>query len=175
MLWTARPAHLAQMALAAAAEITGVDVDSLRLVHACPRCGSHSHGRPIVLGGPTVHVSLGRCVDRGVAALGLDGPLGVDVEPLTSTARPATDRTARWTRVEALLKLTGAGLTVESDAVDTIEIAGVHRIRRWPAGSPRPEALALDLDAGPDHVAAVALPDRGAGPTVVSRWAGSEV
>ncbi|MGJ9420972.1 4'-phosphopantetheinyl transferase family protein [Aeromicrobium sp. CF3.5] len=175
VLWTAEPERLRQMTLAAAADITGVDLEDLRLVRACPQCGSASHGRPIVLGGPTVHVSLSRCHDRGVSVLAAEGPVGVDVEPVRPPAGLTPRRVAHWVRVEALLKLTGDGLTVDPEAVDTADVAGLHRVRQWPAGSARPGAFALDLDVGPHHVAAIALPDRGQSRSDVSlRWAASE-
>ncbi len=173
MLWTTQQARLADLTLLAAAEVVGAAAGDLRLVRACPRCGSDAHGRPLVLGGPPVHVSLSRAHGVGLAALSPEGPVGVDVEPLPPAAGRRRADIARWVRVEALLKLTGTGLTLDAGAIDTIEVAGVHRIRQWPAGSARPEALVLDLDAGPDHVAAVAVPDHGTGKTRVTRWAAS--
>ena len=173
MLWTTQQARLADLTLLAAAEVVGAAAGDLHLVRACPRCGSDAHGRPMVLGGPSVHVSLSRAHGVGLAALSPDGPVGVDVEPLPPPDGHSRGDLARWVRVEALLKLTGTGLTLDPVAIDTIEVAGVHRIRQWPAGSARPEAVVVDLDVGPDHLAAVAVPDRGTGPPRVTRWAAS--
>jgi hypothetical protein len=80
-----------------------------RIVRVCPACGSGAHGRPVAVGVPA-SVSLAYAADLVVVAWSYDGPVGVDVEPAGPPVDDGVgDRTA-WTRVEALLKATGAGV-----------------------------------------------------------------
>jgi hypothetical protein len=66
----------------------------------CPRCGSSQHGRPSVRGG--AHVSLSYADGLVAVAWSTSGPVGIDVE--------LGDR-VEWTRLEALLKAAGEGVT----------------------------------------------------------------
>lgn len=78
-----------------------------RVVRVCPRCGSSAHGRPVALG-TDARVSISYAGDLVAVAWSYDGPVGIDLEPVG----PPVDGLDRgeWTRVEALLKATGAGL-----------------------------------------------------------------
>lgn len=165
VVWTAQPHRLHEIALAAVADVTGARRESLRFLHVCGRCGSSEHGQPFVTGAPGVQVSLSRSGDLGVVAIALGHPVGVDVE----TATPDIGDPGRWVRTEAVLKLIGTGLTVDSASVDfRLTSSGSHVLRRWPAGLQRPDCGVIDLDAWPDHIAALALaPGQ---PVVSRRW-----
>lgn len=81
----------------------------------CPRCGGSDHGRPVLLGaaagaGGPVSVSLSYADGLGVAAWTHDGPIGIDVEVVGPSVGEFGDRAA-WTRTEAVLKATGAGVS----------------------------------------------------------------
>jgi hypothetical protein len=84
---------------------TGAD----RLVRLCPACGSAAHGRPVAVGS-AASVSLAYAGDLAVVAWSYDGPVGVDVERAGPPVAGVGDRAA-WTRVEALLKASGAGVS----------------------------------------------------------------
>ncbi len=74
---------------------TGAEV----VARLCARCGSSAHGRPQVSG--DAQVSISYATDLVAVAWSRSGPVGIDVE--------RGDRLA-WTRLEALLKASGAGI-----------------------------------------------------------------
>lgn len=143
----------------------------------CPRCGG-PHGRPIVLGaGAGLAISLSRA--EGLAACALaeravgvdveDAARAVDPEDLAGALHPAElariavvppEERRRaglrcWVRKEAYLKGLGIGLGDDPAAVD----AG--------AGATGPDGWALvDVPAGHDHVAALAVAATPASATV---------
>jgi 4'-phosphopantetheinyl transferase len=102
-----------------------------RVGRLCPRCGSSEHGRPVVKGGdgPPAHASVAYAAGLVAVAVTRLGPVGVDLEAVTEFAGLAGRRTAEamglsahvpdrdlalaWTRVEAILKATGEGLTAD--------------------------------------------------------------
>jgi hypothetical protein len=91
------------------------ELGTSRIVRMCPRCGSSGHGRPVVLGAPRgvggpPWVSLAYADGLGVAAWTWDGPIGVDAETDGPPVGEFGDRAA-WTRTEAVLKASGAGVT----------------------------------------------------------------
>jgi 4'-phosphopantetheinyl transferase len=135
----------------------------------CPRCGG-PHGRPAVLGpGSGLSISLSRTAGL-VACAVADRPVGVDVESLdrpvtaddlayalhpaeqariSSVSPPSARRAALlrcWVRKEAYLKGLGIGLGDDPASVDV---------------GPGPEGpdgwSVVDVEAGPRHLAAVAL------------------
>lgn len=130
-----------------------------RLVHACPGCGSDSHGRPVVLGsGRPVHVSVARdgSGTLAVVAACLELPVGVDVEAVGAASFPGfdevalhpsehaeddTERTRLWVRKEAALKARGTGLATDPRTLC------VQRGLPW----------LVDVDLGPGWTCAVAL------------------
>ncbi|GGU94539.1 4'-phosphopantetheinyl transferase [Streptomyces cavourensis] len=149
----------------------------------CPGC-SGPHGRPAVVqtdDAPTLHFSLAH--SRGLIAVAVaPRVIGVDVERLPSTgtveacaralhtreraelaAVPPEERQAYfgrlWTRKEAYLKALGTGLS-RHPRIDYLGADLRRRPARW---------AVLDLPAGPEHTAAVAVdgarPDR-----VTVRW-----
>ncbi len=145
-----------------------IDPAAIRFEAVCTRCGG-PHGKPVVRGSADrVSFSLSHSGDRVVVAATCGIPVGVDVERESAAARAletselvlATneremlarlpeDERARaflrmWTRKEALLKATGDGLAVAPREVDVS--APVHG-----------EARLYDLDAGEQHVAALAI------------------
>jgi 4'-phosphopantetheinyl transferase len=94
------------------------------IARSCPRCGSTTHGRPVAEAAG-VHASVSYADGWVLVAVGDAGrvdAVGVDAEP-RSRARGAAlhgvitpgRRTSlrRWTRVEAVLKADGRGLSVD--------------------------------------------------------------
>jgi 4'-phosphopantetheinyl transferase len=103
------------------ADVTGVGAASLRILRApCVSCGG-PHGKPVTDG---AHFSLSRSGDWAAIAIDPDAAVGIDLEvrasreslePLRPTllapGESAYDLLRTWVRKEALLKLSGAGLT----------------------------------------------------------------
>ncbi len=89
-----------------------------------------AHGKPSLRHYPNIHFSISPCA-AGVAAIVSDQPVGIDLEPLSRTLPAAirdilpptdsatpTDPLTLWTSCEAILKLTGEG--VSSDMRDVL-------------------------------------------------------
>lgn len=131
-LGAADEAHVLLLDLVA--RVTGCEAAALRLGHACPRCGSGEHGRPVVLGvsgRPTApQVSLARDASGTVAVLAVcERPVGVDVEaPDAATFGGAAelvlhpdeageDPSRMWVRKEAWLKALGTGLATDPSSI----------------------------------------------------------
>ncbi|MFK4224821.1 4'-phosphopantetheinyl transferase family protein [Streptomyces sp. NPDC019890] len=134
----------------------------------CANCGG-PHGRPVVPGNP-VHFSLSHTA--GLVLIALAGaPVGVDVEgvpdPGTTmevaaqlhpreraelAALPTADRPTAfarcWTRKEALLKATGAGLNEE---------LSLTYVGTGPQPAVNDDWLLSNLPTDPGHAAAVAV------------------
>ncbi|MFI9719733.1 4'-phosphopantetheinyl transferase family protein [Streptomyces sp. NPDC052396] len=149
----------------------GQDPAAIELIREpCPLC-STPHGRPAVSGTP-LHFNLSHAGDLALYAFA-DAPVGVDVEerPEASavddivpslhpreiaeldalTTDPAGRVTAFarcWTRKEAYLKGTGAGLA---------ESLSLTYVGCGPEPVPPKGWLLSDVDLGPDHAAAVAV------------------
>lgn len=137
--------------LALAARVTGRD--SWRLAHACGRCGSSTHGRPVLVGHPGLvgqsrapHVSLARADGHAPVTVCVEAPVGVDLERTGAAdgleslweLGDDADRTRAWVRTEARLKALGTGFAT----------------RRKGLGSPPPvhvEDLDLDDEDGHDQ------------------------
>ena len=150
-------AHVLRRRLVAAR--TGLDPSAVTFAHdPCPVCGSADHGRPVVVGGGA-EVSLSRTaglvgVAASTAVVGLDVEAAdrpVTLDDLLPALHPAEriggiDRAAAlrlWVRKEAYLKGLGTGLGLDPATVD---------VRSDPPGW-----RIVDVDAGPDHLAAVAV------------------
>jgi 4'-phosphopantetheinyl transferase len=157
----------------------GAAAARLSFDRSCP-CGT-PHGKPVLPGGPGFSLShAGALVGVAVRP---DGAVGLDVEQvrdladLAALAAHVQSRAERerdgvpgraaffrtWTRKEALLKATGAGLATPMAAVT---LAADGSVAGW-AGEGRsgdqpsiqPERMWLrDLTPAPDHPAAVAGP-----------------
>lgn len=148
------------------------------------------HGKPAVAGAGDLHVNVSHTDGLALLALGRDAPLGVDVERARDDvnaldlarryfapaeadaleALPAPERPRAflrlWTRKEAVLKASGRGIgggltvPVTGDARDWTTVVSPDLGPFW----------LLDLDVGPDHVAALAVaPETCAPPLVVMR------
>ncbi|WP_103662842.1 4'-phosphopantetheinyl transferase superfamily protein [Microbacterium sp. CJ77] len=120
------------------ARLAGPYGESVTVGRRCERCGASSHGRPLVAGAP-VHASISYAGDLVVAAVA-DAcrvlALGIDAERVSRVRRddlrgvitPGHGTSLRrWTRVEAVLKADGRGLSIEPARV-RIErsVRGVH-------------------------------------------------
>ncbi|GAA1397118.1 4'-phosphopantetheinyl transferase family protein [Luteococcus peritonei] len=130
-----------------------------RLVHACPRCGSDAHGRPVLLGTERpARVSLARDRDQEIAvvAVSLTAAVGVDVEATGAADFPGfaqvalhpseqadevAERTRLWVRKEAALKARGTGLALDPRSLAVQQELG------W----------LVDVDLGPGWSCAVAV------------------
>jgi 4'-phosphopantetheinyl transferase len=162
-----RARYLAAHALArlALAHAVGRPAADLAFDRRC-RCGKQ-HGKPVLRGGPGF--SLTHAGGLVGVAVHPQGPVGLDVEEereLTdlpalarhacSPAETATDPGSffvLWTRKEALLKATGAGLTSPMNAI-TLGPAGVAE---WTGdGAPAEPVWLRDLHPGPGYRAALA-------------------
>ncbi len=138
--WQAIPRERGRRDVADAlvARLAGSDGDPVTVGRRCERCGASSHGRPLVIGAP-VHASISYAGDLVVAAVA-DAcrvlALGIDAERVSRVRRgdlrgviTPGHRTSlrRWTRVEAVLKADGRGLSIEPERV-RIErsVRGVH-------------------------------------------------
>jgi 4'-phosphopantetheinyl transferase len=144
------------------ARVTGVPADEVRIVRACPRCGSPDHGTPVVVGSGRSRpsVSLSRAEGIALVAVSTAGPVGVDVERLDvarfagfdSVALHASERAltveARaklWARKESLLKATGDALHLDPELVRVSDADQAPRLVEWPSDRVAPVAQLLDL------------------------------
>lgn len=138
------------------------------------RCGEQ-HGKPR-LAGPGPQFSLTHSGDLVGLAVA-DGPVGLDVEhhrtlsdvagmaehvsSPAELARPLPAGTAEflvvWTRKEALLKVTGQGLSLPMSAITLRPGAGPPAVQAWDGeGAPEGPVWLADLAPAPRHPAAVA-------------------
>lgn len=108
------------------AEDLRCDPGDVAILQECPTCGG-PHGRPRVSGpsGREVFASWSSCGDLVVVATAR-APVGVDVVG----SRDLVD----WGRLEATLKATGVGLTVDPSVVEL----STTRVRRWRGPGRRP-------------------------------------
>lgn len=113
-----------------AAELTGLEPESVDLVAVCPDCGG-PHGRPVIPGS-NLHLSLTRNEDAVVAAASWDAPIGIDLERAQQPpqvlaaigALSGEESVLRWTRIEAILKADGRGLRVDPAHVRLATVDG---------------------------------------------------
>jgi 4'-phosphopantetheinyl transferase len=148
----------------AAGRWLGVPADQVRIDARCARCPAE-HGPPRLLDAPGSHASVAHCEGRAVVALADRVAVGVDVEPrtaanfvgfedvalsaqerarlaATSPGDRAAQQTRMWVRKEAVVKLTGAGLSRDPDTIDSDD----------------PTVRFRELDLGAGYYAVVALP-----------------
>jgi 4'-phosphopantetheinyl transferase len=154
----------------------------LRVDRSCARCGA-PHGKPFLTGVPDLSFSVSHSTGCVVVAVRRGAPVGVDVEevvPWTAaelddvalltlaaeeraalfdapTGARAADFATYWTRKEAALKATGAGLLAPLDEVVVSPPASPPRVLRWggPDGAAPPTLATLRPPDG--YVAALAL------------------
>ena len=152
----------------AAASATGMPLESLRITHACPHCGSVDHGRPLVetvpAGERVCAVSFSRSVGFEAAAATRREAIGIDIESIGNVSQHRVadvvlhsaergtvdglphDEAARrlahhWMAKEAILKLTGDGLRVPPSELQLRIIGDRVILVSWPHG--------IDLDVAP--------------------------
>lgn len=143
-----RAAHL--LVRRVAARLLAAPADEVEIAQLCPTCGGTDHGRPHVVGHPSLFVSLSHTRDR-VAAIAAHRPCGIDVEPVrpvTDALRhrvltaaelrrvqtsedPATTFTRIWAAKEAMVK---AGLGTLADAATWP--ASAPSLQQWTGGTP---------------------------------------
>ncbi len=176
-----RARYLAAHALArlVLGELLALPAAAVDIDRTC-RCGGR-HGKPVLRGVAGPGFSLTHAGDLVGLAVWPDGPVGLDVEPVRaltdlpgmarhvgSPAESARDGTvtaeeffAVWTRKEALLKATGAGLAAPMAAI-TLDGATVAD---WTGEHAPAERMWLrDLCPAPGYAAAVAGPGPAAPP-----------
>jgi phosphopantetheinyl transferase len=172
--------HDRSLLVARAARVLARDPSEVTVTRRCDHCGGAGHGRPVVDAPVPVFASLSRASGLVAIAVSLAAPVGVDIESLDAVAAAGFDdvaltederrrvagstdpmrlRAALWTRKEALLKATGAGLRVDPA---TIGFDG-DTLAHWAAATPRPEAVLREFEVAPGYVGAVALLERGDG------------
>lgn len=168
-----------------AARVAGVAVGRVHLAHHCPQCGSDRHGVPVVLADSTpVAVSLSRAPGMVAAAASPDAAVGIDIERAAAAAftgfadvavhpdeHPPTDAaqaTRLWVRKEAVLKALGRGLRIDPRRIRLAD-GDSPAVLAWPDDRSPAEVELVDLPAGPDYMAALAvIGGRGAAYTQVS-------
>lgn len=179
-------------------ERTGAAPGAHHVDTTCPWCGA-DHGKPRLIGrDQRVHFSIAHSGGRVAVALADGVAVGVDVESvpdrgaeeltllstnilaaaeLTDYLRLAPSARGRalavwWTRKEAVLKATGAGLTVPMRDV-MVSTPGEPAGLRGPRGSGRPMAALRDLVPDRGHVGCVAA--LGASSVLVTERDGDEL
>ncbi|MBA8931969.1 4'-phosphopantetheinyl transferase [Kutzneria viridogrisea] len=160
----------------------GVDARQVVLDRTCSDCGLQ-HGRPRLLSGMGVHLSVSHAGQRVAVAITRLGEVGVDVEHLRTDGPPFDEELAEntlsaqelkallaaapedrhtdflrlWVRKEALLKATGHGLRLPIDQVEVSPADQEPALLRWPLPRPPEQVRMAALDAGSEHLAAVAV------------------
>ncbi|GGQ08087.1 4'-phosphopantetheinyl transferase [Streptomyces griseomycini] len=159
-----------------AADLLGTTANRVIVGSSCPDC-PRPHGKPTLPGTPW-ETSISHSGDLVAVALSTAGPMGVDVElidealaleelrpqvlsPAEAAARPHdTPRTffRTWTRKEAVLKATGAGLRVPMSGM-TVTAPDAPPDVTW--FQDRPELVGrirmADLEPAPGYAASVAV------------------
>jgi 4'-phosphopantetheinyl transferase len=171
------------------ARVCQVELAAVVIEQRCERCGG-PHGRPRVVRPPGAFVSLSRAASTVAVAVSLAGPIGVDIESVSAVGRagfddvafngperealqalPVTERdrvrAGLWTAKEAVLKLFGAGLTVDprelsverrsQPSASALVMEPRWQLLSWPGASLDLADLHLaDFDAGPGLVGTMA-------------------
>lgn len=143
----------------------GLPPRAVPIDRACRHCGADDHGKPFVTGvDPPTVFSFSAASGVVAVAVASGGELGVDIEEPRPRGWlrdcPGAPSSARsWVRLEALLKATGHGLTVEPTALLITEEAGVPVLAKWPFGDPSAIRL-IDFDATDTIAGCVALTAR---------------
>jgi 4'-phosphopantetheinyl transferase len=161
----------------------GVPAGDVRLDRSCRWCGE-PHGKPRVIGGAGLELSVSHSGDRVAVAVSSDHAIGVDVELIDAgvdlaglidqvlapseadalAAGPSEHRRAGlfryWSRKEAVVKATGDGLRVPLVDLAVSAPSEPPELRRW---RDRPDMSArvrlVDLAPGRGYVASLASLD----------------
>ncbi len=140
----------------------------------CPWCGSDGHGRPWARHAERpVPVSVSRCDDLLLTAVGDETAVGVDVESVSAlalrwdpglvlapgeVAHDDRERTRTWVRKEAVLKAYGVGLALPMTGLN---LAGFDGRVGEPSAPEGYVAAWAALSAGPAAPAGTARRRRG--------------
>lgn len=160
----------------------GVPAASIAFDRTCATCGSHSHGKPSIVGHPELFISLSYAGGLAVVALTSAGQVGADVEEVTesdfdgfnvvtladqevaameslATEQLRAGRATIWARKEAILKATGHGLVVDPREVVVSGPLEPAALVDWLGEKDPPGPVQVaDVDLGDlDHQAAVAV------------------
>jgi 4'-phosphopantetheinyl transferase len=163
-----------------AGEWLGIAPSRVELNAACYDCGK-PHGKPRVVTEGAPEVSISHSGDRVVLAATDGPPVGIDVEELRDTAvddlaatvfsaaelhafraLPAAERQGAfftyWARKEAVVKTTGRGMSVPMTKLTLSPPGGPPSLLESTASEVDAAMVhLLDLDAGPDYRASVAV------------------
>ena len=159
--------------LNAAAAFMEIAAEGIRVVRACRACGSNRHGKPVLVdanGRLPIHVSLSRTHGLAVVAVTDAGPVGVDVERMTSGVDRDVD-IATWVRKESVVKATGHGLLVDPSTIEVTSAGQPPALVTWPAEPITPATWMFDLATRPGYVGAATVLCA-ARPVLVERTAG---
>lgn len=122
----------------------GADPAGIEFGRSCLTCGSTDHGKPFATAHAALAFSISRTRTMVGVAVGGDHPLGLDLEAFDAVpvgaaelvglpADSSTEDVARqWVRVEAVLKASGAGLSIPPDAVRLTGPDAAPRLLSWP-------------------------------------------
>jgi 4'-phosphopantetheinyl transferase len=139
--------------------------EALEFLRTCGGCGRTGHGKPALVGGGRWEFSLSHSNGYVMLAVSGAGPVGVDLELASERfvdfaslvrgpgeeASTAEELLWLWVRKEAVLKMTGDGLSVPMTSF-TLEPFS------WPAGPARIERpMIADPGAPPGYRAAAAV------------------
>lgn len=165
-----------------AGRILGQPAYRVQVCRDCPDCGK-PHGKPRLASPDSdLEFSISHAGDRIVVACTREFTLGVDVVSLDTdidldrvtdliTHPSEMDELARmhgaqkrrallasWSRKEAILKALGTGLRVSPEEIALSGATHSPKLVSWPDELPVEQSLSLvDLDAGPGHVACLAV------------------
>ena len=121
-------------------------IEQVQIDRHCVRCGSGGHGRPVIRGGGA-WLSLARAGNYALVGICTNRPIGVDLELAGSVV--AADLAAA--DIDDLLGREPTNSWVRAEAIGKAHGLGLQGIRE------EAEVTVVDLDLGPDIVAAVAI------------------
>lgn len=152
VVWTrsSRASQAAELVRAEVCRLCGLAPDSVRLSRICARCGSDTHGRPVVVpwsAAPPPAVGVSRSSGLTVVVVASGSSVGIDVEDIGSFADHSVSRVllheheradlpvelaTLWVRKEALLKAAGCGLSVDPSLIRVSGPQEPAAVLAWP-------------------------------------------